>query len=350
MATERDILTAVPSLLEELVGQPVTEGPLPSGPNSPGVDLVLDAGMHRFVVEAKARVSSATLEQAARDVLQASRLLGGGAIPLVALPFAGERSRALLAELGVAWLDLSGNAAIAAPNLRVLVTAHENRFKTSGRPENPFSPKSSRVVRTLLAAPAGVGFIQSELARRTGLGRGFVSRIVRQLERDDYVARAADNSVAVKRPEHLLDDWRAAYVFERHRIVKAQLFARSGPDAMEKLREVLGGVRHAFTGLAGAWLFSEHAGFRLATVFVDALPSKAVLQAAGVGLEQRGANVWFVIPNDVSVYEEAQEVRGFACCSPLQIFLDLKAQPERAAEAAEELRSQVVKELKNGRR
>lgn len=350
MVLEREILIAVPSLLEELVGQPVTEGSLSPGLATAGVDLILGAGPHRFVIAAKARVSSATLEHAARHVCEAARLLGGGAIPLVAVPFAGKRSRELLAQLGVAWLDLSGNAVIAAQNLRVLVVANENRFKKSGRPENPFSSKSSRVARALLAAPVGTGLIQSELARRTGLGRGFVSRIVRQLLRDDYVARAADNSVAVKQPERLLDDWRAAYVFERHRIVKAQLFARSGSDAVEKLHGVLGDVRHAFTGLAGAWLLSEHATFRLAVVFVDALPSKDALQAAGVALDERGANVWFVIPNDTAVYEEAYEVSGFPCCSPLQVYLDLKAQPERAAEAADEIRSVIVKDWKHGRR
>ncbi len=56
MVLERDIIAALPSLLQEVVGQSVTErSPLPEL-NSSGVDLVLVAGTYRFVVTATARV------------------------------------------------------------------------------------------------------------------------------------------------------------------------------------------------------------------------------------------------------------------------------------------------------
>ena len=39
-------------------------------------------------------------------------------------------------------------------------------------------------------------------------------------------------------------------------------------------------------------------------------------------------------PNDVSVFVGASSVRGLPVAHPIQVYLDLKAQPERSAEAA----------------
>ena len=349
MVIERDILTAVPGLLDDLLGSPVIleDGSTVSGF---GIDLVLTSDQHRFVVAAKARVSSATLEQGANAALRAAKALGNGTIPLVAVPFVGDRSRTLLAELGVGWIDLCGNALIKAAGLLVMISGNENRFKSRGPRENPFSPKSSRVARALLQTPLGTPVLQSELTNRTGLGRGFISRILKQLERDGFITRESDHSIGLVRWERLLQDWRASYEFERHKIIRAQVFARNGLEAVSKLREVVGDRRYAFTGLSGALLLSGHASFRLATVFVDALPSNSVLKDAGIVADDRGANVWIVVPNDEAVFDGAADIQGYSCCSPLQVYLDLKAHPERAAEAAAEILASIKKEKKHARR
>lgn len=349
MVLERDILTAVPGLLGDLLGSSVI---VESGAvaSSFGVDLALTSNQHRFVVAAKARVSSATLEQGANAALRASKALGNDTIPLVAVPFVGDRSRKLLAELGIGWLDLCGNASIKAPGLRVVISGNENRFKTRGPRENLFSPKSSRVARALLQTPPGTHSLQSELTKRTGLGRGYISRILKQLERDAYITRQSDNSIGPVRWERLLEDWRESYEFERHKIIRGQVFARNGLEAVAKLREVAGDHRHAFTGLSGAWLLSGHASFRLATIFVDALPSKSVLKDAGIVADARGANVWIVVPDDAAVFDSLADIQGYACCSPLQVYLDLKAHPERAAEAASEILASLKKARKHAHR
>jgi hypothetical protein len=58
--------------------------------------------------------------------------------------------------------------------------------------------------------------------------------------------------------------------------------------------------------------------------------------------EPRGANVWIISPTDDSVFVGSRVVRGVPCASPLQAYLDLKAHPERAAEAAAQLRPLVL--------
>jgi hypothetical protein len=64
------------------------------------------------------------------------------------------------------WIDLSGNARIVAPPIRVIVEGKPNRFKTGGQPRSVFAPKSARLVRWLLVHADGL-ITQREIARAT---------------------------------------------------------------------------------------------------------------------------------------------------------------------------------------
>lgn len=54
---------------------------------------------------------------------------------------------------GLSWLDLSGNADIHAPGLRIFVEGKPNRFASAGRPSTVFSPKAVRITRLMLVDP-----------------------------------------------------------------------------------------------------------------------------------------------------------------------------------------------------
>ena len=95
---------------------------------------------------------------------------------------------------------------------------------------------------------------------------------------------------------------------------------------------------YAATGLAGAWLMTKFAAFRLVTIFVPEEPSENLLKAIGFRREERGANLWFTVPNDEAVFTGTSDVDGVQCVHPIQAYLDLNSQPERSAEAAQELR------------
>ena len=99
------------------------------------------------------------------------------------------------------------------------------------------------------------------------------------------------------------------------------------------------GVVSAATGLAGAWLLTHFASFRLATFYVSHQPSHDVLATLGFREEEKGANTWLVIPNDEGVFAGREEREGVSCTHPVQVYLDLKFHPERSSEAAERLRA-----------
>jgi DNA-binding MarR family transcriptional regulator len=257
---------------------------------------------------------------------------------LLVVPFMGEAGRRLCSESGVSWLDLSGNARIVAPGVHVHVEGKENRFKRRGRPSDPFAPKSARVTRWLLVHPDEF-HVQQELAAGIGVGAGFVSRIVRRLEQLGLIERDEQGAVRARDARLLREAWAEHYEFERHALLEGHVAARSGEELLARASKALARARieHAATGLAGAWLHSHFASFRTVAVYVAELPSKAILDELGFHEDERGANVRLALPRDEGVFLGAEKKEGIPCAHPVQVWLDLKGQPERSGEAARHL-------------
>jgi hypothetical protein len=315
----------------------------PSSRSDVSADLLVRDGRLTLVVELKRLADAGWLMGAIEQARTAARRVGRSAVPIVAVPFMGEVGRNLCAHAKVSWFDLSGNADIAAPGLRIYVEGKPNIFKRPGRPSTVFAPKSSRVVRKLLQQPQRA-FQQRELARESVLDEGFTSRIVRKLEADRMIQRNDDGTLQVAAPDLLLDSWRENYDFSKHRLIPGHVTARSGEEALIRIGEALRTRKldYAATGLSGAWLLTEFAMFRLVTFFVPEEPPENILKALGFRREERGANVWLVVPNDEGVFADAEERKGVTCVHPVQAYLDLKGHPERANEAAHELRKRLL--------
>jgi hypothetical protein len=255
----------------------------------------------------------------------------------------GEVGREICEGAGVAWLDLSGNARIISPGLRIVVDGRPNRFKRRGRPSTAFAPKASRIARWLLMNPKRFGS-QRQLARIVGLDEGYVSRVVARLEEDRFIIRDSEGGVRARDPELLLDAWREVYDFSKHEILRGHVAARSSEALVHRLAEALRaeGAEYAATGLSAAWLIARFAGFRLASFYLSRPPSPALLEAVSFREEASGANVWLIAPMDAGVFHGAEERGGVRCVHPVQAHLDLSAHPERAREAANELRSREL--------
>ena len=308
------------------------------------VDMLVSVGEHLFAVECSASGQAASVAMAARSAREFVQQLGKKSIPLVVVPYMGDVGRRLSEEAGVCWLDLSGNAHLVGPGLRVSIEGKPNQFKRAGRPRSVFAPKSARIVRWLLMQPERA-FSQRELAKAVGLDEGFTSRIVRQLEEQRLIVREEGGAVKIADYAVMLDAWREAYDFSKHHTVRGHIAARSSDEVVRLLAGQLkhDKVAYAVTGLAGAWLLNQFAGFRLTTVYVGQMPSAETLQQIGFHKETRGENVWLVVPNDEGVFQGAGEHEGINCAHPVQVYLDLKDHPERSAEAAGELRQKLLR-------
>ncbi|MEQ1903870.1 MAG: MarR family transcriptional regulator [Pirellulaceae bacterium] len=350
-STERRTLNQVAKRLAELLEIRPSDTRLEFQPsksrNGPRADAKMSAAGFKFVVEWKSSGTAAMISMAVRTVREFAENSREKLIPVVAAPYIGEVGKKLCDDANVCWLDLSGNAHLVAPRLRIIVDGKPNKFKRPGRPRSLFAPKSSRIARYLLMNP-GKSLSQRALAEATGMDEGFTSRIVRKLEEQNLIVRDSTNSVQLADFDGLLNSWREAYDFSKHHVVRGHIATRSGEETLRKLADHLKRekIDWAATGLAGAWLLDRFAGFRLVTIYVTDLPS--TLDKLGFREEQRGENVWLVVPNDEGVFQGVTKQEGICCVHPVQVYVDLKGHPERSAEAADELRKKLLTRGRDG--
>ena len=309
------------------------------GSAADGSDVRLRAGGEWYAIQFKA---AATTEQIGSALRRLSTPSERQSVPLLVVPYMGEAGRDLCRAARISWLDLSGNAEIYSPSLRIRILGEANRYKRSGRPESLFAPRSARAARVFLLDVKRV-WLQTELAAATGLSAGYLSRLLPRYEEAGFIQcghKGRSLRYRVTNPDALLDAWRADYDFNHHTILRGHVASRGGPELLRELSAALTSqdIVHAATGLAGAWMWEPFAAFRTVTLYLSALPSLELLARVGFHEGARGSNTWLVVPDDAGVFTGAEERNGVRCVSPVQIYLDLKGQPERAEEAGAELR------------
>ena len=331
----------IPKLLESWLGHPVdSETEVREG--GVEIDLLARSEGRSFAVEVKRSDDIPQIDAAHRHLGRLGELQPG-VVPVLAVPFMGPKAREFAASVGLSWLDLSGNADIRAPGLRLLVEGQPNRFASPGRPSTAFSDKAARLSRAMLVQPER-WWRQHELAEVTGVSPGYVSKVVARLVEDDLLVLAPNGGgVRPRSPELLLDAWAQVYDFRRHDIVRFHAVGRTGSGVAESLAQRLAStpdLKWAATGLTAAWRMARFADHRLVTFFV----SRPLSNPEDLALRpvDRGENAWIVVPRDEAVFYGAKEVAGVRCVHPVQVYLDLLGHPERAREAADHLRSEML--------
>lgn len=261
-------------------------------------------------------------------------------IKTLVVPYMHELGRKYCNEASISWLDLSGNANITGPGIRIIIEDQPNLYKRPGRSSSVFAPKASRVARFLLYNYPGV-FSQREIAEKTDLGEGYVSKIVKTLENLDLIARDEKEHIAIQDPVVLLDAWLEKYSFAKHNSIRGYIPARSGKSLMQQINDALTnkGIDFAVTGLGAAWLYTHFASFRTITVYINENISSALLSSLDFFESDVGSNTVIASPNDQSIFWGREEIEDIRCVHPIQAYLDLKDQPERAQEALHELKN-----------
>ncbi|MBF0280566.1 MAG: hypothetical protein HQM13_22405 [SAR324 cluster bacterium] len=337
-----EAITEIPKILTEYVDDSSGGISVHQHPEGEGIDLIVTIGDKSYAAQCKKTNTRASLLLTLTQFKEQSEEHKTH-YPLLIVPFMAEAGKELCKEYSVSWIDLSGNAHIKVPGFFVHVTGKSNKYKQTGRPTNLFAPKSSRIVRYLLVN-AGSYFAQRELSHHTDLDEGFTSKIVRRLEKEELILRNDDGGVCANNPEHLLNCWYDAYDFKRHKIIKGHISARSGEQLMNQVSQRLTqqNIQYATTGLGAAWQLTHFAAFRTVSFYLYEPPTSDLWDALNFREDERGANIWFVLPNDEGVFQGCKDVDGINCVHPVQLYLDLKEHPERASETAEQLRKQYL--------
>ena len=190
-------------------------------------------------------------------------------------------------------LDLNGRQWIRAEGVVVDRRPIEQRqFRPAQTAPDPFQPKSSRLVRALLANRER-HWTQKELRERTGLSPGLVSRLVRHLENEGLLAQD-ERKVSVSHPDGLLDQW--ARVDNWAKRTTLRQYSLLGADLDEVARRLAAvypeAGRLAFTQWFAANLRHPYTTPPVVSAYVPLFPEEKVERELGARPVADGGTLW----------------------------------------------------------
>jgi len=297
-----------------------------------GVDAYLDLAAPsgervRACVEFKARAEPA-------EVVRLIPWLQQCASAIVVAPTIGPRARDILANAGISWMEPEGDCRISLGSLFIERLTRERRRRPAGAPDTRyvaelFSGGPLRVVRWLLIEPQH-SWTLKDMAQRTGLTLGFVSRIFKTLARDAYLDRARGAS-RVRDRDALLDAWAAAPAPADE--ISERVATVGGPEGVLRMIQAFTAPRpYAITAEAAADKVAPFARFSRVEMYVNDVPGWD--RALGLTAVPRGGNLVLIKPVDPGVFDGSFERERVLLVSRPQLYVDLLRRGGAAAEAA----------------
>lgn len=242
-------------------------------------------------------------------------------------------------ERAINCADLNGRLWVNAGGIFIDRQPSEGRqYRSKLPPPDLFQPKSSRLVRALLAHSERRWTVQ-ELTERTGLSQALVYRLVSHLEREAVLVREGQK-IRLNQFDALLDqwvrkdDWRKRTTVRQYSVLTADL------------EEVAGRLAKAFPS-GGQLAFTQWfaANFRhpyTTPPVVSAYVSNWLDEATEKELRARrvvdGGTLWLIVPKDDGVFRETQKVGEYVLVCDVQIYLDLLQVGLRGPDQAQALR------------
>ena len=268
----------------------------------------------------------------------------GTLLPALLTPHLSTSALNKCRELGLACFDLSGNVVIETDDVSILQTGRKKQVDDEPR-RRPFSGKSSRVARVLLTSDRE-NWVSRELAKIAGVSASNVVYALRTLADNEWVRifRGKTGGIEVRNRAGILDAWRDAY--QPVAIETVRLFSTDSPeDSARRVAEYFEQhqIGYALTSFVGAAFLSTVGNFAESTLITTATSAqlKAMSKAIKLVPASRG-NITLVRTDDETLLAGATRTDGYCIAHPIQIYLDLYADPRRGREQAEMFREALI--------
>ena len=321
-------------------------------------DLKFGGNQIAVYAEVKSACTPKLTQQIVAWLAKMKSLRADSAFALIC-PYLSPESQSICIDNNVDFVDLSGNIYMnVAGRLLIQRTGLKNRTRQRRPFPNPFSGRSSRVVRVLLEAPAkewtiselAAGVVDQDLRNQLGIedfrvSIATVSKAVSGLE-EQLLIRRANSAVKVPEPKRLLMKWAELYK-NRYRWYLRRAFTCSNPfgsdlAAVTKgLRKLAAKAPFAFSGSAAASLTAPFVDLDVIDLFIseDTLPQGLRQFPSGDSL---GPDLRVIYPYDMGVFMYAQLISGVPVVSDVQAYLDAFASGGRDQKQAEYLLSRNI--------
>lgn len=283
-----------------------------------------------LVIEAKRVVERRDLGRIRDQLDETIRELGGEAMGLVAGRYLSPQVRADLTQLGLAYVDATGNMRIALDRPAIFLSdrvTDRDPWRGPGRPRGSLKGEpASRTVRTLVDYRGPLSI--SDLIKLSGASTGATYRVRDYLIEEGLLEQLPDATYRAPDWQKLLREWASDYA-----LPPASTRAFIAPRGIESLRAKAADAddfRYAATGSLANEEWAPYAPTKLARLYVHDI------DAAATWLDLRptdiGQNVLLIEPKDSHsiVFENTWTARdGVTLAAPSQVAVDLLNGPGR---------------------
>lgn len=298
-----------------------------------------------FVVEAKSRSTPQTIQAAVATAKAAARQ--SEQLPMIQVPFLSPERLAELEQEMVSGVDLCGNGIVVVPGrIYVVRSGQPNKYRDSRALSNPYRGRSALVGRMLLTQSRWHSLNKLTKAIQdagTTLSLGQASKAVQAMEEDLIVSKDA-GTIALREPLRLLDKLGTEWKKQRIRARKA-LRLPIGADWVGDIssNDLL------------KWVVAGESSVSRYAIFSQGGPRKIAVSSLSLGMTiLRGspepipsfADIELIEPGDPGYFfgHETDE-NGVRWASRLQTWLELQSGDARQQEAANEIKTQILKRV-----
>ena len=256
--------------------------------------------------------------------------------PVIAAPYISPVSSRICEEMGIGYIDLSGNCMLIYKGIYVRIEGKLNKYKDARGNKSVFergSIKSSVILRYLLRDPQKRWRVQ-ELAEASESSIGLVSRVKSYLEEREY-ALSTEDGFFIKKPAEVIAEWAKTYNAKPNTVYDCY-----STDSIAQLEQKLvamqaeSGIDYAFTGFSGGVRYAPTVRYNKIHVYVPLQNLQEAIAAMQCKKVTSGANISIIVPYDPCTMIDARIINGSRVASPVQVCLDLLGLAGRGEEAA----------------
>ena len=276
-----------------------------------------------------------------RQLLAEAKAKGPGKPFVLLCPHLPEELAADFRSAGVNHADLNGRLFVKTPSFLLDRGPRGKGYRNPVAAFNPFTLKSSRIVRSLLSRWQQE-WTQVDLEHATGISRALVSLTLADLIERELVTQTRPGNrhqaalYRVSEFDRLLDAWAKEDNWRKRTVIRQySVLAASLAEVAEICLDMLDRRNLFFTQWFAAHLRHPYTTPPLVSAYVKGTLPGAITWARPV---DNGGNLWLIAPKDEGVFQEAQQVQGFNLVADVQIYLDLLPVSQRGPEQAQALR------------
>ena len=312
--------------------------------NNKEVDFVLSTIISgkpaKFIVEVKSQGEPRLVRMA---IAQLKEYLNGfkDSYGILVAPYLSDASRQICKEAGMGCVDLAGNAFLSFKNVFIDRSGRPNPFAVTRLSKSVFSPKSSRILRVLLADPSKKWYVE-DLSKEADISIGLTSRVKQALLSEEWI-KEENKSFYLVKPEEVLNQWVNNYSYEKNS--GFSFYSGLSEDQIEtaiKQECEKRKYRYGLSLFSGARKVAPFVRFMRFFSYIDD-NIENLAKALQMKKVETGANVTLLQPYDEGVFYGLQNINGINVVSDIQLYLDLKSYKGRGEEAAQAIFEERIK-------